>query len=87
MVGRSIGLQLPPRGSWRGGNPFGYLIAFSMLILEVLLAPMIAAQTVSQLSAGISFTPGEIIGPMIGFVILAVLALWVLAILLRNISD
>jgi hypothetical protein len=87
MVGRSIGLQLPPRGSWRGGNPLGYLIAFSMLVLEVLLAPMIAAQTVSQLSAGISFTPGEIIGPMIGFVILAILALWVLAILLRNISD
>jgi hypothetical protein len=42
-----------------------------LLFLETLLAPMIAAQTISQLSAGISLAFGEIVGPLAGFVILA----------------
>jgi hypothetical protein len=49
----------------------GYQIAVPLLFLETLLAPMIAAQTISQLSAGISLTPGEIVGPLAGFIILA----------------
>jgi hypothetical protein len=48
---------------------------------------MITAQTVSQVQAGVSFTTGEIVGPIAGFAILALLAIWVIVILLRNISD
>jgi hypothetical protein len=69
------------------GESLGYLIAFPLLILEAMLAPMITAQTVSQVRAGVSFTTGEIVGPIAGFAILALLAIWVIVILLRNISD
>lgn len=56
-------------------NPLGYLMALSMLVLEIMLAPMIAAQTVSQLMAGVSFTTAEIVGPMAEFIILALVAI------------
>lgn len=68
-------------------NPLGYLIAFSLLVLETTLAPLIATQTVSQVLAGVSFTTGEIVGPMAGFVVLATVAIWVMVTILRNISD
>ena len=68
-------------------RPLGYKIALSLLVLEIMLAPMIAAQTVSQLRAGISFTTDEIVGPMAGFVILALIAVWMLVALLRNIAS
>lgn len=68
-------------------KPVGYLVAFALLVLEVMLTPMIVAQTVSQLLAGITFTPVEIIGPMIGFATLGLFALWVLVILLRHTAD
>jgi hypothetical protein len=60
----------------RRGNPLGFRMAVPLLILEALLAPLITAQTIVQLSAGISFPPGQIIGPMAGFAVLAVAALW-----------
>jgi hypothetical protein len=65
----------------------GYLMAFALLVLEILLTPLIAAQTISQLRAGIIFTTGEIVGPMIGFLVLALTAIWVLVALLRALSD
>lgn len=71
---------------WRR-YPVGYLVAFSLLVLEMLLLPMIAAQTVSQLAAGITFTTAEIVGPISGFATLGLLALWVTIILLRNVAD
>ena len=71
---------------WRRAA-LGYLVGFSLLILEILLTPMIAAQTVSQLSAGLVFTPAQIIGPMVGFATLGLLALWVMVILLRKTTD
>ncbi|MEZ4863482.1 MAG: hypothetical protein R3C14_19340 [Caldilineaceae bacterium] len=71
---------------WRR-NPVGYLVAVSLLVLEMLLLPMIAAQTVSQFAAGITFTTVEIVGPMVGFATLGLLALWVTVVLLRNVAD
>lgn len=71
---------------WRH-NPLGYLVAFSLLVLEVMLTPLIMAQTISQLLAGIVFTPAEIIGPMIGFATLGLFALRVLLILLRKTTE
>jgi hypothetical protein len=67
--------------------PLGYLIALALLVLEMLLAPMIAAQTVFQLAAGISFSAGQIVGPIAGFGILALAAIGVTAALLRKITD
>ena len=68
-------------------NPLGYLVAFALLVLEIMLTPMIIAQTVSQWLAGITFTTGQIIGPMIGFATLGLFAFWVIVILLRNTAD
>jgi hypothetical protein len=48
---------------------------------------MIAAQTVSQLQAGVEFPPGQIVGPIGGFATIAVVAIWVIVILLRNVLD
>jgi len=48
---------------------------------------MITAQTVSQLRAGVTFPPGQIVGPIGGFAMISVLAIWVIVVLLRNVSD
>lgn len=68
-------------------NPLGYLIAFALLILEVILTPLLVAQTISQLLVGITFTPAEIIGPIMGFAVLGLFALWVMIILLRKMRE
>jgi hypothetical protein len=65
----------------------GYLIAFPLLVVEAMLAPVITAQTVSQVSAGVSFPPAQIVGPIAGFVVLALVAIWFIVAILRNISD
>ena len=67
--------------------PLGYLIACALLVLEMLLAPLIAAQTVSQVVAGVLFSAGQMVGPIAGFSILALAAIVVTAALLRTISD
>jgi hypothetical protein len=58
-----------------------------MLVLEAMLAPLIVAQTVSQLAAGVTFTPAEVAGPMVGFVAVAAAALWFLIGLLRTLDT
>ena len=65
-------------------RPFGYVIAFSLLVLEALLMPMIAIATVAQIRMGVSFTPGEIVGPIAGFSTFALVSIWVIAVLLRR---
>jgi hypothetical protein len=71
----------------RRRQALGYLIALSLLVLEAMLAPMIALQTLFQVEAGVSFTAGEVVGPIAGFVVLAAVALWVMARLLSEISE
>jgi hypothetical protein len=56
-----------------------------LLVLEVMLAPLIVAQTVSQVAAGISLQPAEVAGPVAGFVVIAVVAGWLLVSILRGI--
>ncbi len=68
-------------------KPLGYLVGCSLLVLEIMLLPMIVAQMVSQLMAGITFTPAQIIGPMVGFSALGLSAFWVMVILLRKTTD
>ncbi len=65
----------------------GYLIAMSLLVLEMMLAPLIGVQTIMQLRAGVVLHPPEIIGPLAGFVVLAVLALWVTTTILRSLRP
>ena len=68
-------------------NPLGYLMAIPLLVLEAMLAPLIVAQSVSQVQAGVSFTPGEMVGPIAGFAVLGLLAIWIIVAILRNISE
>jgi hypothetical protein len=68
-------------------SPLGYLIALALLVLEIMLLPMVTAQTISQLTAGIAFTPAEIIGPIAGFAILGLLAVWVTVALLKPLAT
>ena len=65
----------------------GYLMAFPLVVLEAMLAPMIAAQTISQVLAGVSFQPAEIIGPLAGFVVLAGAAVWMLVTMLLAVEP
>lgn len=58
---------------WRR-EALGYLLGFALLVLEAFLAPMIAAQTASQLLAGVAFTTAEVAGPVAGFGVLALVA-------------
>lgn len=69
------------------GAMLGYPLAFSLLGILVLLAPSIVAATVSQLAAGVSLSPGEVIGPVAGFTGLGVIAIWLLSALFRHISE
>ena len=69
------------------GRASGYLVAFPLLVLMTFLLPMIVSQTVFQLRAGVSFMPAEIIGPIGGFVLLAVLALGLVAAVLRAAEE
>lgn len=56
------------------GAADGYRLALPLLVLEVSLLPMIVLQTVFQLDAGVSFTTGEIVGPIVGFSLFALVA-------------
>jgi hypothetical protein len=71
---------------WRD-EPLGYLIAAPLLGIVVLLAPTIVGQTVSQLAAGVTLTPSEVVGPTAGFVVLGLAAARFLARLLRAVPG
>lgn len=67
-------------------SPLGYQIAIPLLGIIVMLGPTMVAQTISQLAAGISFTAAEIAGPIVGFETMALMAIWVMVAIIRNIS-
>ena len=71
---------------WRR-RALGVLVAMSLLVVEIMLTPLILAQTLFQLSAGISFTTPEIVGPISGFVLISLLAIWVTATILRGVAE
>lgn len=71
----------------RDGRPAGYLLAMPILILEALLAPMMVAQTIFQLRAGVDFAPGQIVGIIGGFMALALAAMWMIARVVRHVAD
>jgi hypothetical protein len=65
-------------------SALGILLTYPLLTLEASLILLIGAQTVSQLSAGVSLTPAQIAGPVGGFVALSVVAGFLLVRLLRG---
>lgn len=67
-------------------EPLGYALGIPLVLFAGLLAPMITAMTVLQLRAGVDFTAGQIVGPISGFVLLAVVAVWLLVALLRHVT-
>ncbi len=66
---------------------FGYVMAMSLLVLEALLMPLITIATIAQVRLGLSFATGEIVGPIAGFTVLAVLAIVVLRAILTNVLE
>ena len=64
----------------------GYVVAFSLLVVEASLLPMIVLATIRQVQLDVTFETAEIVGPIGGFGIFAVGAVWVLASLLRHVA-
>lgn len=64
-------------------NVQGYRIAFPLLVLIVMLLPGITLSTVNQIAAGVVFTPGEIVGPISGFLVLGLIAVAIIVVMLR----
>ena len=71
---------------WRR-RPLGLVLAFPLLLLIVMLVPVIILMTISQVAAGVVFTIPEIVGPIAGFAVLGLFAIWVLVALLRHIEE
>jgi hypothetical protein len=71
----------------RRRKPLGYLLAAALLLLETMLAPMIAAQTIGQAAAEVEFSTAEAAGPIAGFVALAAGAAWFLIAIQRHITE
>jgi hypothetical protein len=67
--------------------PLGYLLAFPLMGIIILLGPVILAGTLFQQAAGVSFTVGQTMGPIAGFVTLSGLGVWTMGAILRSIAD
>jgi hypothetical protein len=67
-------------------HPLGYLMAFALFGIIVMLAPGITASTISQVRSGVSLTPGEMAGPVAGFIVLGILSLWAMVSILRGLQ-
>lgn len=59
----------------RGSTGLGTLLAFPLLVLVAGLAPVVTAQTVAQLLAGVTLNPAEVAGLVISWVVLGLIAL------------
>jgi hypothetical protein len=71
----------------RRGDPLGFLISFPLLSIIVLLGPTFVAQTIGQVRAGVDFSTTEMIGPIAGFGLIALLATAMLVSLIRAIEE
>jgi hypothetical protein len=68
-------------------NLLGYRLAFPLLGLIVMLVFVIPAMTVFQIGAGVTFTTAEIVGPIAGFLVLGLFAIWAMIAILRRVPD
>jgi hypothetical protein len=67
--------------------PLGMILAMPLLGIIVLLLPLIVGGTVSQVAAGIEFTPAELVGPIAGFGLLGVAGTILLAVAVHRAAD
>lgn len=65
----------------------GYQITFALLGIVIFLGPSIVLATWFQSRAGLEFTAAEAAGPIAGFLVVALAALWVLASVLRGLRH
>lgn len=70
------------RGRW-----LGYVMVVPLLVIEAALAPALSAQTYFQVGAGVELAPGEIAGPLIGFLVLSGFAIVALVRVVRAASP
>ena len=71
---------------WRD-RPAGYLLASIMLMLNVTIGLALMAQGGAQLLAGIPMTPGEIVGKILSFAALTLVAIGISVALVRGSSH
>jgi hypothetical protein len=70
-----------------GRNAMGYVLAVVMIVLLLLVAATIIVGTAFQVVTDVSFTTGEIVGPIAGFIILGAIGMVLLARLLRDVGE
>jgi hypothetical protein len=68
-------------------NPLGYQMAFPLIGILVFLFPVIALSTYIQMVNGITYSTGEIVGPISGFLVLGFLGIGVLWSILRKLPN
>lgn len=68
---------------WRR-RPLGIALAMPLLGTIVLLLPLIVGGTISQVAAGIEYTPAEVVGPIAGFGLLGVAGTGLLVAIVRR---
>lgn len=67
-------------------DPEGYKLLFPLIGIIIFLIPVISLATYFQVRAGTSFSAGEIIGPISGFLLLGLFGVWVLRSILSKIK-
>jgi hypothetical protein len=67
--------------------PIGYLLSALMLIILAIVGLMVTSQSVFQMLAGITLTPGQFIGKAGSFMVLAVIAAWMAARLFQGVRE
>lgn len=67
--------------------PLGYKLSALILITLAIVGLMVSVQTVFQLQAGIDLTPGQIIGKSVSFILLALIAVWMIVLYFRGLNQ
>ena len=67
--------------------PLGYLLAPVLLILNAIIGVIVIAQTIAQSLAGITLSISQYIGFVGSFVILSMIALWLIVRFFHSITD
>ena len=65
----------------------GYRLASVMLIVLMIVGVMVATQTLFQMQAGIELTPGQFIGKAGSFMVLALIAIWLIVGFFRSVGS
>jgi len=68
-------------------TPLGYLLASTVLLLNLLIGIVVVAQTVSQMLMGIPLSVGQFVLFVGSFVALSLFATWLTLVFFRSISE